>query len=218
MEGIVKVAGIPSWIPLILIGCLLLMAAAKLVDGKRFDEFLLLPVTNKYFMVHGKSVELFVPFNLFLLMAQLFSVSLFVFYLIVNFSDKYTFQDTVLFIQVFSFYTLFVAVKFYIEKIIGELFSIESNMNDYLYVKLSHKNWLSLPILGINFLVFYTFKTGVVFAVVCVAIIILLNAFLLIYFIKSNQKYIAGNLFYFILYLCALEILPYYLLYKWIVG
>ena len=218
MEGIVKAADIPGWIPFVLIGCMVLMAAAKLVDSKRFDEFLLLPVTNKYFMVHGKAVELFTPFNMFLLTVQLFSVSLFAFYLIVNFSDKYTFQDTVLFVQVFCFYTLFVAVKFYIEKIIGDLFSIENKINSYLYAKLSHKNWLAIPVLAVNFLVFYAFKAGAVFAVICVSFLVFLNVFLLIYSFRSNQKYLAGNLFYFILYLCTLEILPYYLLYKWIAG
>src|SRR5690606_19509446 len=143
--------------------------------------FLLLPFTNKYFLVHGKTVEIFVPFNMLLLGTQLFSVSLFVFYLIVNFSEDYTFQDTVLFVQVFCFYTLFVAVKFYIEKIIGDLFSIEDKVNNYLYVKLSHKNWLTLLVVVINFLVFYTFRFNMLFAVVCISLIVLLNVFLLFY-------------------------------------
>jgi hypothetical protein len=46
---------------------------------------------------------------------------------------------------------------------------------------------------------------------------VLLNNNVLTYFIsiKNYQNIIFGKLFYFILYLCALEIAPYYFMYYW---
>ena len=43
---------------------------------------------------------------------------------------------------------------------------------------------------------------------------IVINAIALFYSYKTNGKLIITNFFYFILYLCALEISPYIILYK----
>ena len=66
MESILREPVIPPWIPILLVGCLALAAMAKLIDHKRFDEFILLPFTNKYFKVSGKDRNIFTPFNMFL--------------------------------------------------------------------------------------------------------------------------------------------------------
>ncbi|WP_256463650.1 DUF4271 domain-containing protein [Flavobacterium sp. HJ-32-4] len=49
----------------------------------------------------------------------------------------------------------------------------------------------------------------------CLFIIIAINGITYLSSLKTYQNLIVSHLFYFILYLCALEIAPYYFLYYW---
>ncbi|WP_304138277.1 DUF4271 domain-containing protein [Mesonia mobilis] len=48
--------------------------------------------------------------------------------------------------------------------------------------------------------------------------LVLTNIFSLLLIYRKNQSLITGNWFYFILYLCTLEIAPYFILYKVFTG
>lgn len=218
MESILREPVIPPWIPILLVGCLALAAMAKLIDHKRFDEFIWLPFTNKYFKVSGKDRNIFTPFNMFLFGLQTLSFSIFLFYAVQLQQPQPNFYDGFLFVRILGFLVLFIVIKFYVEKITAHLFSIENTVDTYLYYKLSHKNWLGLFLVPFNFLVFYTFRNQLSFFVIVVMITLLINLFLLFYVYREHQKTIVNNIFYFILYLCTLEIFSYYLLYQLLVN
>ncbi|OIP51165.1 MAG: DUF4271 domain-containing protein [Flavobacteriaceae bacterium CG_4_8_14_3_um_filter_34_10] len=206
-----------DWITLVVILCLILLTAAKLINSNRFNELLLLPISNKYFLVHGKNRTIFSTFNVLLLLVQILSVSIFLYFLITVFFNEFKTQGVLLYLQIVSYYTLFLGVKFYIEKIIANLFSFDEYLEIYLYHKLSYRNLMGIFLLGINILFLYTLPQSPLLLLILILILLLVNLLSLFYTYRTNEKFIIARFFYFILYLCALEISPYLILYKAIV-
>ena len=203
-----------DWVTLTLVACIIILVIAKYLYPKRFNEFIILPVTNKYFLVQGKNDEIGHPFNVLLFAVQVISVSLFIYLFFTLYDPVQTQTNPWLFLQICTGYVVFVIGKFCIEKIVGAVFSIDPLINGYLYQKLSYRNLLSLVFLLGNVLFFYTFPINYTIISVFVASILAFNGIALFYSYKSNGNLIYRHFFYFILYLCALEISPYILLYK----
>jgi len=203
-----------DWVTLCLVGCLIMFTLAKYLYPKRFQEFILLLFTNKYFLVHGKNDEIRHPFNLLLFIAQVISVSLFIFLFIKKDSPQIIQSNSWLFVQICSGYIIFILIKFSIEKIIGEIFSIGTVVNNYLYQKLSYRNLLGILFFVGNIFFFYVIEPSINLLIGLVISMVVINVLALFYSYRTNGKLILSNFFYFILYLCALEISPYIILYK----
>lgn len=203
-----------NWITLFLVGCVVLYTIAKYAYPKRFDEFIFLPINNKYFFVQGKNDEIKHPFNILLFVNQVISVSLFLFLFLKVTRPELHKMNPLLFVQLCTGYCFFILCKFSIEKIVGSIFSIDTLINNYLYQKLSYRNLLAIVIFIGNLFFFYTLQPTQNTLLIFVGIILVLNVITLFNSYKTIGKLILGNFFYFILYLCALEIAPYYILYK----
>ena len=203
-----------DWVTLCLMSCLILFTLAKFLYPKRFQEFILLFFTNKYFLVHGKNEDIKHPFNIILFITQIISVSLFVFLFLKISSPKTVESNPWLFVQICTGYIVFVLVKFSFEKIIGEVFSIGTIVNNYLYQKLSYRNLLGILFFIGNLFFFYVAEPSLNMLIATIVAMLALNAIALFYSYKTSGNLILGNFFYFILYLFALEISPYIILYK----
>jgi hypothetical protein len=198
-----------DWVTLILVSCFIVIALAKYLYPKRFEEFILLPLTNKYFLIQGKNDLIIHPFNLLLFIVQVCVASLFIFL----FFENKTSGNSWLFIQILTGYTVFILIKMSIEKIISVIFSIEGIINQYIYLKLSYKNFLALLLFLANILFYYIIEPSKVVLIILATCIVFFNAISLIYSYKTYKNNILNNFFYFILYLCALEISPFIILY-----
>ncbi|MAZ71570.1 MAG: DUF4271 domain-containing protein [Flavobacteriaceae bacterium] len=203
-----------DWVTLILVGCLLCYSLAKYVYPKRFQEFMMLALSNKYFLVLGKGDEIKHPFNILLFIPQVLLVSLFIFLFIKIKEEPALDSPLLLFLQICTAYSVFVLSKFMIEKLIGAIFNIEPLINRYLYQKLSYRNLLAALFFIGNLLFFYVIEPTVLAMLIFIGLLLLLNGISLFYSYKTNSNVIYSQLFYFILYLCALEISPYIILYK----
>jgi len=203
-----------DWVTIFLMSCFVLFTVAKYAYPKRFEEFVMLPLNNKYFFVQGKNDDLKHPFNVLLFLAQVISFSLFIF-LLLNFrSPDLKETNPWLFLQICTAYSFFILVKFLIDKILGSIFNIEAIVNTYLYQKLSYRNLLGIAVFVGNLIFFYVAEPSMVFILIFLSFLLILNFFTLFNSYKSFGKTILANFFYFILYLCALEIAPYLILYK----
>ncbi|MCG2417993.1 DUF4271 domain-containing protein [Aequorivita sp. F47161] len=206
-----------DWATYLLLGCFVLYALAKYYYPRRFNEFSLLPLTNQYFFVHGKNDELNHPFNMILFVAQIICVSIFIFLLFKVFNPELVKSNDWLFIQIGTAYSMFILIKFTFEKIVANIFSMDELINNYLYQKLSYRNFLGIFFFVGNLIFLYIYSPTPIAMIVFGVIALLLNAIALLYSYKKNGKLIFRNFFYFILYLCTLEISPYIILYKSIV-
>ncbi|MFT5981909.1 MAG: hypothetical protein ACI9RM_000333 [Ulvibacter sp.] len=203
-----------DWVTIFLMGCFVLFTVAKYAYPKRFDEFVMLPLNNKYFYVQGKNDDLKHPFNVLFFAAQVISISLFIF-LLLNFrSPELKETNPWLFVQICTAYSFFILVKFLVEKIVGSIFSIDAIVNTYLYHKLSYRNLLGIVVFIGNLIFFYVAEPSMTLILIFLGFLLILNFFTLFNSYKSLGKTILGNFFYFILYLCTLEIAPYLILYK----
>ena len=105
---------------------------------------------------------------------------------------------------------LFIFLKYLIEKFIGWLFKFNRICNNYLSAKLFYFNTLGTLVLFLNILSVFSenFNQELVYVSLIIILLYLIISHFTIFFSFKNLIY--KNWFYFILYLCTLEIIPYY--------
>ena len=203
-----------DWATALFVFSLVLIAFTKSLFENRFSEFIKLIVSDKYIKVYKDSGLMMSWFTVFLFIVQIVSFSFFIHLLLTNFG--YTIKtDWIAFIQIFTFLTVFILSKYLIEKIIGTAFDIEEFVDQFNLQKVSYRTFLGLFLLPINCFLFYNGSISPNFIILLLSILLIINAFTYLLSIKNYQNILLGNLFYFILYLCALEIAPYYFMYHW---
>jgi len=191
-----------------------MLAISKMLRPMKFQEFLQLIVTDKYFFLQGKETTLFSWFHFFIVATQVLSFSLFLYLGIELFFSEIFSEVNLLFPKVVLGYSLFTVIKLLVEKFIGLSFAVEKEINSYVFQKMSYKNLLALLLLIGNALLIYAFPSHQILWIIFAILVLILYLTFWFFILKSRQKHIANHLFYFILYLCALEISPYLILYK----
>ncbi|MDT0675140.1 DUF4271 domain-containing protein [Autumnicola musiva] len=215
MQAIERQVDSTDWITIILVACILLLAIIRNGYPQRLREFLSLLTSNKFMMFRGKENNAFHPFNILLFTVNMAVVSLFLFMLFTFFVDKAEeFSPVILYIRIATGYTCFVMVKTGVEKIIANIFQLDQQMDDYIFRKLGYRNFLSLFLFSAVIMLTYTISPTRNILYGLLLFLLVSNAISMVMVIKQNQRIVSQQLFYFILYLCALEIAPYIILYK----
>ena len=120
--------------------------------------------------------------------------------------------DLIIYYELFKYVFIFFTSKVLFDIVIGKVFSINLIMKSYVWQKLVYCNSLGIILLLFNFFIAYTIfdKQCMVSFFIVLSVLYLIFAYFSIFF--SMKKVIYKNWFYFILYLCTLEIIPYYYL------
>ena len=197
---------------LLVIG-LIIIAVAKLTAPKRFDDFIMVLANDKYLKIYSREQKFFDKFDALLFTNLILSISIFCFIIHKQANDNQILSTNTM-LKLTAVIGAFILAKVLLERLIGSLFEIDKLIDQYVFQKISFKNYLGLLLLPINALLLYSFQPSltIIYGVVCFLLII--NIIGLISSFKAHQSLIKSNLFYFILYLCALEIAPYIILYK----
>ncbi len=204
-----------DWITLILVFCLILLAVAKLAFEGYFVDFAELAFNEKYLLKTSKNVKFETPFNLLLFGVQLLSVSLFIYLIIAKFEVlSFTVAPSLMFLRIFIFYGLFIGVKYLLEKMTAVLFDGEKELSTYHYYKFVYRNYGAIFLIPINAMLVYSLQPPLYVIGIIIGIVLVFNAITLFNTLRKYEKLIYSNLFYFILYLCAFEIAPYFILFK----
>ena len=198
-----------DWYTAIIIVSLIIMVSAKILNINRFRELINNP---NYLRIYIKDHKFFNPFDILLFTNFCINGVLIMslFYSTINeFNLKY--ND---FIVLSILLGLGLTAKLIIGVIIGSVFEIKNISLSHVFQQISTLNILGVILLPFNALAVFSFPKqpllfGVIFTISCLIIFSgLLKS------IKSYQKLLINNLFYFILYLCTLEIGPYVILCK----
>jgi len=217
MQATERIYEYQDWITIIFLVCFALLVLAKLLFPQRFVEFTSLLNSSKFIVFKGKENKAFHAFNILLLAVQALAVSLFLYILYTYFFDSAN-SPIIIYIRILTAYFCLILIKAGIEKIIGNIFELDEKMDYYLFQKISYRNFISLFLLVISLFLVYSFNpTGLIIGLAGGSAIIA-NAIALIIIFRRNQNVLSANWFYFILYLCALEIAPYIILYKLITN
>ena len=203
-----------DWATFIFLGSLILIALVSNIYEKRFADFLRLGISDKYVKVYRENSNLVSGFNILLFVLQLISLSFFV-QLFISAAGMGSKTDWVLFVRIFTLTTTFVLIKFLIDKIIAITFNIEEFGELFNLRKITYRTYFALLLLPVSFGLFFFKNVDITIYLIILTLFLLANAIIYLASLKNYQKYIGGKLFYFILYLCALEIAPYYFMYYW---
>ena len=201
-----------DWATYLFIFSFALIAITRTAFETRFNDFLKILVSDKYIKVYKDTSHLMSGFTVLLFIVQVISFSFFI-QIVLSHFGYVSKTDWILFIRIFTFFGVFVLSKFLIEKIIATTFNIEEFTEQLNLQKVSYRTFIGLLLLPINIYLFYN-DTSSNFLIFCaIAVVLIINLYSYLVSLKIYQNLIIEKLFYFILYLCALEIAPYYFIY-----
>ena len=201
-----------DWATLLFVLAFAIIAITKSVYENRFGDFINLIFSDKYSKVYRDSSQLKSSFTISLFIVQIISIAFFIQITLSIFGYAVK-TDGILYIQIFTFLIFFVLAKFLIEKIIGTAFNIEEFVEQFNLQKVIYRTYISLFILPVNVILFYYDSISKNIPIIFISIILLISILIYLVSIKNYQNLIFSKLFYFILYLCTLEIAPYFFMY-----
>lgn len=206
-----------DWFTLLIVLSLCVLAIAKYTYSKRFNDFLWVIGNSKYLKIYSREQKFIDWFDALLFFNLILSISLFSFLSYNTLVATIAF-NILLFLKILLGIGALILIKVLLERLIGSLFEIDALIDSYIYQKTSYKNYMGLVLLPINILLIFTLqpKPSIIYAILGLLFVINLIGFITSF--KTHQKLIINNFFYFILYLCALEIAPYIILYKLLIG
>ncbi|HEY9169567.1 MAG TPA: DUF4271 domain-containing protein [Lutibacter sp.] len=198
------------WVSLVFLAILIFLAWAKVLYRDRLLHTALLFIAKKYLFIYfnKEKYDILNLFQFLLFMVQILTLSLVLYF------ANYLWQFSEM-LNALNGYLLLVAgmglyfcLRYLIGLFIAWIFNSESKYSRIVYDKVSYFNNLILWILPFLILSAYAdihqgffLKTTFLFLV-----ILLILRYVLV--LVNNKKLIVNNLFYFILYICALEIAP----------
>jgi hypothetical protein len=201
-----------DWATFLFAFSFVLIAITRTVFETRFSEFLRILVSDKYIKVYKDPSHLMSGFTILLFIVQVISYAFFIQLALSSFGYVSK-TDWVLFIRIFTFLGVFILSKFLIEKIVAATFNIEEFTEQLNLQKVGYRTFIALLLLPINIYLFYNNSSSNALLYCTIAVILIINLFTYLISLKIYQNLLISKLFYFILYLCALEIAPYYFIY-----
>lgn len=201
-----------DWATLIFILAFVLIVIARTAFASRFNDYIRLLFSDKYTKIYRDSSHLWSGFNILLFIVNLISFSFFI-QLALDHNHLGEKNDWMLFARIFTGLTVFILAKFLIEKIIAVTFDIEELIDEFNLQKVNFRTYIGLLLFPVSALMYYSNYATNSLIITIICILLLINLLTYLFSIKNYQNFVIGKLFYFILYLCALEIAPYYFIY-----
>ena len=205
-----------EWFTIFMVLGLVSITIAKVLFTNRFIDFLGVLGNSKYLKIYTKDQKFIDVFDALLFFNLVVALSIFCYVAYLTLEPSQTFQLDI-FLKLILGITALALIKILIERLVGSLFEMDKTIDSYLFQKTSYKNYSGFFLLLINALLLYTINPSKIVLLAAILIIVLINLIGFITSFKIHQKTVINNIFYLILYLCALEIGPYLILYKIIV-
>ena len=197
----------------IIVVSLAIIVSAKLLNFNRFTDFLRLFGNSNYLRIYFKDHKFLDPFDIVLFINFCINGSLIGILTYRHFVQNLEVAP-LLFLKLAGILGAGTLIKILLELGIGYLFNIPKLFHSYVFQQISFLNFLGVVLLPLNSLLIFGVPNNHTLLVLILVISGLILLIGLIKSIKTHQKLLINNLFYFILYLCTLEIGPYILLCK----
>jgi len=209
-----RIIGGKDWATLLFVACFALIAINRTVFENRFTEFIKLAVSDKYTKIYKDSGNMMSWFTISFFFIQVISFTFLLQFLLSYFgvSEKTSWLS---YIKYFTLIGAFILAKYLIEKIIATSFNIEEFNEQFNLHKVNYRTYIGLLLLPVNIFLFYNDSQHPVVIYIIIALIIAASIVSYLVSLRIYQNLILSKLFYFILYLCTLEIAPYYFMYYW---
>ena len=208
MEPILRTTSTIDWITILLFASLLFIVLAKGLFYVRFLNFMILPFNNKYIFMYNKKDKLRNWFHVFFTIFQLINFSLFVYLARNVLADLAYDSDPYIYVLILGSVLLFFTLKALLQLSNGFIFGSSKSISEIVFKKLSYLNYSGLIMFLANVILSFVLMGSKVVVLAAILLILLINIIGWITALQNHQKFIASHFFYFILYLCALEIAP----------
>ena len=185
-----------------------LILIIKKIDSVKFKNTFSLYKNGINFNMNSNSYGLKSTINILYYVIFLLNFSLILTFWKLNKFKLETYLSII--ITIFVFYS----VKFFINLIIAILFNLKKDLKSLIFSKLVSKIYIGIIFLSFNFIISFLKVSNekIILIFVLISLSLLIFSYLSVFI--SMKKIIYKNWFYFILYLCTLEIIPYYLLFN----
>ncbi|AUC74418.1 DUF4271 domain-containing protein [Olleya sp. Bg11-27] len=197
---------------LTIMGCLFLVALSKLLFPKRFNEFVTLLFNSRYSSYYVKEQRFLDVFEGLLFLNFSLNLGLLL-YLFLSYSSLEIITQSDVFIYALLI-GIFIILKVLLERLLSSVLDIEPLIDRYLFQKISIRNFTGLLLIPINAFLIYTIKPNQPLLLIVLTLLLSIIIYSSFLFLKNNLNTFKKSFFYFILYLCTLEIAPYVVLYK----
>jgi len=202
-----------DWFTILIVLSTSILAVAKFAFSNRFNDFLWVVGNSKYLKIYARDQKFIDKFDSLLFANLIISLSIFLFLCYVILIEPTAF-NILLFLKIVLGIGALILIKVMLERLIGSLFEIDALIDSYIFQKTNYKNYIGLVLLPINTILIFALQPSSLIIYVILGLLLIISLIGFITSFKAHQKLIINNIFYFILYLCALEIAPYIILYK----
>jgi hypothetical protein len=202
-----------NWITVIIVFLIALLVLLHFSYKIRFVKFISIIKTKEYFVDYINKGNPFVSlFNGVLFLFQLGVYALFVY--LIKMSYRKLDNGLSVFLDILSMLFLFIIGRYLIGKVISYILGIDKIQGILSFVKFTYFSKVAIYLFPLVIVLFYIpyYQRELLMGVMSLAVAMLLYFYGKL--LLQNQKIIFRNLFYFILYLCTLEIIPLVYLYK----
>ncbi|RRO16816.1 DUF4271 domain-containing protein [Flavobacteriaceae bacterium 14752] len=205
-----------DWFALSIIVFLIGLVLVKQLYRNKYIQFARLGFSETYFSEKLKESKFITNFEVLIFTLSHFVLAQFAYIFVQkeNLDISLNFNSYLNVLIIFLILTLFSVLKYYFEKAINFSLCNSSFLNYYLFYK--QIIWSYAFFLGLPFLIFEVYSPfiSVNFFIIGLVLIGLFFIINLLFFTYKNLSMLIKHWFYFILYLCTLEIAPYFFLYK----
>ena len=214
-EGIDKISATSDWVTLIFLAVLVMIAIIQFNFAERFSKLFSLIYSEKYYTDFIKTRPLiFNWFHVIFFFVIIFNISLAIYFALNAFSSFQFEAQFNAYIQILGMTLAYFILRYSMGILLGNIFELEESQKYFTFLKLSNLALISILIFPLlillNYSVGYFHKFLITFGIVASLAIALFRYFVLM----KNEKLDFNNLFYLFLYLCALELAPFIVIYK----
>lgn len=208
MESVVRVFENIDWITIILAISVLILILNKLFFYTRFMSFISLPFNNKYIFIYGRKDIIFNWFNILWSLFMGINLTLFLYHLFKIFGFLNPQSAVLTYLIIFGLLILFFIIKISLQLMNAQIFNSNTVIEQCVFKKISYLNYSGLIMFFANILLTYVFPSSMFTIYIALILVVIINIFGWVNLLKTHRNFITSNFFYFILYLCALEISP----------
>jgi hypothetical protein len=208
MEPIARTFSQNDWITITLMVSLLFPLTAKSIYYSRFFSFIILPFNSKYLTMYAKKEKLFNWFHILLSVFQIINTTLFIFFIWRVYMPLSQVKNPFIFPLLLAGVFLFLSAKTMAQLFNGFIFNSYSIFNELVFKKLTYLNYSSFALFIANILLAYVFIDSKIVISIALILFLVINIIGWVTVLRNYQNFISSYFFYFILYLCALEIAP----------
>lgn len=199
-----------DWVSFVFLFILVLLTAAKFIYNERITVLNSFFLSKNYFLLFFNKEKTFNTggFQIILFIVQLLTLALLLYYVNIFFETSNALRGFNGFLIALLFISVYLVGRFIIGFLLSIIFGLKEVHKKIVFEKTNYISNLILWILPLLVLTEYMASYNlIIFKITLIFSIVLFVCRYVLLFI-NNKKLVYNDLFYFILYLCALEIAP----------